>query len=247
MEATALRGFLARNWLKVLLGMVFLFALLQKDLSFQLNLRAPAQSRKKMPVEQPVRKKEAEKFTDKLPAETKLSEAAPPKTDRFDLSAIGSDDHRPPAASQQLAKVSEKVKQKFLKRFTHVAVAERKKYGIPVAITLGNALLLSYAGERDLAGRANNFFALPCSPDWEGRKFSTAGHCYRRYENAWTSFRDHSLYLSSGSFKALSRLDPDDYEGWARQLERAGFGGEPDFASQLLGVIEAYRLFELEE
>ena len=247
MEATALKGFLARNWLKVLLGAVFLFVLLQKDFSFQLNLKAPAQSRKKVPIEQPARKKEAEKFTDKLPAEAVLPEAAPPKTDRFDLSAIGSDDHRPPLASEQLAKVSEKVKQKFLRRFAHVAVAERKKYGIPVAITLGNALLLSHAGERDIAGRANNFFALPCSPDWKGRKISTGGRCYRRYENAWTSFRDHSLYLSSESFELLPRLDPDDYEGWARQLERAGFGGEQNYARQLTGIIEQYRLFELEE
>ena len=51
MEVATLKEFLVRNWLKVLLGVVFLFVLLQKDLSFQLNLRAPVQSRKKVPAE----------------------------------------------------------------------------------------------------------------------------------------------------------------------------------------------------
>lgn len=251
MEATGLKGFITRNWLQLLLGLVFLFVLLQKDLSFQINLRAPVPRstplEEKMPLEQPAKKKEREKYTEKLPVEEDLSEVSVPKTDRFDLSSLGADDRNSTPAEIRLSRLDDRSKRNFLKRFAHVAIEERKKYGIPAAITLGNALLLSYAGEREIAIKANNFFALPCSADWEGRETDADGRCYRRYQNAWTSFRDHSLYLTTGKLSALRRLDPDDYKGWARGLEKAGFSGESEFARQLINVIEEYRLYELDE
>ena len=135
----------------------------------------------------------------------------------------------------------------FLRRFGNVAVGEHKKYGVPASVLLACAYVNSSAGQRTTVQQANNFFALPCSPVWEGRTASLDGHCYRRYERAWDSFRDFSLYLQNQPWVAEARKNcGSDWRKWASALAAHDLSDVAGFEAELRKVIEAYRLFDLD-
>lgn len=244
MDLGAIRDYLARNWYKVALAILLLFIILKKDLSLQLRLQAPTGE----PTEQPRRPPEREQA--RQPERERLSESAPAtpapelpsREEEFDLS--GSD--RSSDRSARLDRIAEATKRAFRQRFAHVAVSERKKFGIPASLIMGHAFLLSQAGQSEPARTSNNFFALPCTADWQGPRRQAGGACFRRYDKAWTSFRDHSLFLTTGRLAKLRRLHNDDYRGWAHALEKAGFYPHRGMAREVIDFIEAERLYELD-
>lgn len=132
----------------------------------------------------------------------------------------------------------------FIKRFVHVAINEQKKYGVPVSITLANSLLNADVGKRKMTKRSNNYFAIPCTDKWSGKKLE-ADHCYRAYESAWSSFRDHSLFLTKEL--KLSSLYDEDYKAWAKALEASGKFDIKDLEKNLIKVIEQLELYRFDE
>lgn len=135
----------------------------------------------------------------------------------------------------------------FLRRFSNVAVGEHKKYGIPASVLLACAYVNSFAGQRPLVLEANNFFALACSPTWDGRTHSLNGHCFRRYDRAWDSFRDFSLYLTRQSgFDSLRKTAGSDWRKWAAGLAVQDVSDVADFEAEVKKAVESYRLFELD-
>lgn len=140
--------------------------------------------------------------------------------------------------------VSETQTETFLKRFAQVAVSERKKFGIPTSVILACAYSNSLAGQQEFATAANNFFALPCSEDWEGETTTVDGKCARKYESAWASFRDFSIYLSSQEwFGTLKKTAGKDWHKWVEKLDAEGLSK----AKTMRKVIEAYHLDELDQ
>lgn len=249
-STTHLWLYLQRNWFKLALAAILLFIILKKDLSFRINLNTPLRMEQappypSTPVDQKKGEAQPERFTDNHGAKQHTATELP-GTERFELLPQAST-RRVLSAAELLEQVEESTIKAYLKRFSQVAVAERKKFGIPAAITLANALLHSQAGTKDSAGGgANNHFGLPCTADWQGSSGQHAGHCLRHYENAWTSFRDCSLYLTTGRFANLRQLPADDYKAWARALEKEGFSAEKNLARQLIQLIEKYGLDELD-
>lgn len=134
----------------------------------------------------------------------------------------------------------------FVARFRHVAEAEQEKFGIPVSITLATGLLYSRAGQAAGAREANNFFGLGCDGGWNGSTGRASGACIRRYETAWTSFRDFSLYLTTGTYGRLAQFGPRDYRRWAAGLQELGFNGNDALAGQLQRTIDRYQLFRFD-
>lgn len=132
----------------------------------------------------------------------------------------------------------------FIKRFVHVAINEQKKYGVPASITLANSLLNSDVGKRKMTKRSNNYFAIPCTEKWSGKKLD-AETCYRAYESAWSSFRDHSIFLTKEL--KLSSLYDEDYKAWAKALEASGKFDTKDLEKNLIKVIEQLELFRFDE
>jgi len=131
----------------------------------------------------------------------------------------------------------------FLKRFAQVAHSEQKKFGIPASVILACAYANSQAGQRETASTANNFFALSCADGWEGETTQIGGKCVRKYESAWASFRDFSIYLSSQEwFGSLKKSAGKDGRKWVEKLGSEGVGN----AKTMQRVMEAYHLGELD-
>ncbi|MFT7606395.1 MAG: flagellum-specific peptidoglycan hydrolase FlgJ, partial [Saprospiraceae bacterium] len=212
--------YLKKYWFQLSLVTIVLYVILSKDLSFQFNINNPdIENSIELPnnVQQPG-KKEKELFTQKSSnPEVVKSEAGFFSSIPF----IGSGSSSAKKKSE-LPQIEAFVIDSYLKRFANVAISERKKYGVPASIILANALFHSYAGKRDMAQSGNNHFAIPCTTDWNGPNDTYTGMCYRHYENAWTSFRDHSLFVTSGKYAKLRQLGSTDYKGWAKNLEAEG-------------------------
>ena len=119
-------------------------------------------------------------------------------------------------------------RQGYVETYAQIAVDEMNRSGIPASITLAQGILESGDGRSDLASKSNNHFGIKCHSDWDGERVyhddDEKDECFRKYENVRFSFEDHTDFLVRGSrYAFLFDLDPLDYKGWAKGLQRAGY------------------------
>lgn len=135
----------------------------------------------------------------------------------------------------------------YIKRFSKIAREEMVKFGIPASISLAQGLIESRAGTSKLAVNNNNHFGMKCFAKNCGK-----GHCsnhtddthkdfFRKYNNAWESWRAHSQLISSGRYAKLKRHGRD-YRAWANGLQSVGYATDKKYAAKLIGIIERYDL-----
>ena len=142
--------------------------------------------------------------------------------------------------------------QEYIFKWRRVAVEHMEEYGIPASITMGQAILESGYGNGYLARVANNHFCIKCKNSWTGATITHAdddpNDCFRVYDSAEDSFRDHADFLNEGSrYDFLFSYDSDDYKSWAKGLKKAGYATANDYAERLIDVIERYNLHLLDK
>jgi LysM repeat protein len=135
----------------------------------------------------------------------------------------------------------------YINSYKDIAVLEMKRTGIPASITLAQGMIESDYGRSRLAREGNNHFGIKCHSDWTGPTIrhndDKKNECFRKYGKVQESYYDHSDFLKSGSrYKSLFYLKADDYKGWARGLQKAGYATNPDYANMLIRKIEEYNL-----
>ena len=135
----------------------------------------------------------------------------------------------------------------YVAAFSTVAIEEMKMYDIPASISLAQGILESGMGYSRLAVEANNHFGIKCHSEWEGKRIyhddDEKGECFRVYKDPRTSYRDHSLFLTSRSrYNLLFDLKINDYKGWAKGLKKAGYATDPKYSNKLINLIERYSL-----
>ena len=101
------------------------------------------------------------------------------------------------------------------------------KFNIPASITLAQGILESGNGKSFLASKSNNHFGIKCHTNWQGERVyyddDKKGECFRKYQYATTSFRDHSTFLSRRKrYAFLFDYPKNDYKKWAKGLKKAG-------------------------
>jgi flagellum-specific peptidoglycan hydrolase FlgJ len=135
----------------------------------------------------------------------------------------------------------------YIEQFARVAQQEQAKYGIPASISLAQGLIESRAGTSKLAVNNNNHFGIKCFS-----RRCRKGHCsnftddthkdfFRKFPNAWDSWREHSALLSRGRYAKLKKYGTD-YRQWAYGLKSIGYATDRTYAEKLIGVIERYNL-----
>jgi len=140
---------------------------------------------------------------------------------------------------------------RYIDSYSKVAQNEMKLYNIPASITLAQGILESGSGKGRLSIQANNHFGIKCH-DWTGKRIyhddDRKGECFRKYKEAKTSFRDHSLFLSERKrYSALFNLRKGDYKAWARGLKAAGYATDPKYPQKLITLIERYELYKYDD
>ncbi len=135
----------------------------------------------------------------------------------------------------------------YIQTYQELAIKEMQRTGVPASITLAQGILETEAGQSDLVIRSNNHFGIKCKTSWTGEKVyhddDARGECFRKYEAAEDSYKDHSDYLrSQPRYASLFTLDPLDYKGWATGLKKAGYATNPKYAQILIKYIEKFNL-----
>lgn len=136
----------------------------------------------------------------------------------------------------------------YVAQYNSVAMSNMKTYGIPASIILAQGILESGAGQSDLAMNANNHFGIKCH-DWTGDKVykddDTANECFRKYNQASESYKDHAMVLTGKNrYAKLFTLPKGDYKAWAKGLREAGYATDPKYPEKLINYIELYNLHE---
>lgn len=138
--------------------------------------------------------------------------------------------------------------EKYIRQYSDLAVRHQKKYHIPASITLAQGILESGAGQSNLARRSNNHFGIKCHADWSGKRVyhddDLNGECFRKYKRVEDSYEDHSRFIAERPrYARLFKLNPKDYKGWARGLQKCGYATDRAYANKLIKVIEDYQLY----
>ena len=139
----------------------------------------------------------------------------------------------------------------YIEYFKNIAMQEMIDYGIPASITLAQGILESGSGKGRLAVEANNHFGIKCHK-WDGDKIfhddDKKNECFRKYKNPQTSFRDHSVFLTTRSrYEFLFDFKIDDYVSWSEGLKKAGYATDPNYPQKLINIIERYKLYEYDK
>mgnify|MGYP003308409164 CR=1 FL=1 len=143
------------------------------------------------------------------------------------------------------------LKTSYISKYSGIAVNEMKRSGVPASITLAQGILESASGTSELSVKGNNHFGVKCHRNWKGKgmyyKAEKGDECFRVYNSAEESFRDHSDFLRyQDRYKPLFNLDPSDYKGWAEGLRKAGYATDPAYPSKLIKIIEDYELYRFD-
>lgn len=136
----------------------------------------------------------------------------------------------------------------YIRTYAPQALSSQYQFGVPASITLAQGLLESAAGRSELARNANNHFGIKCHRSWTGgRAYYTddrPNECFRAYKSVQDSYNDHGHFLSSQArYRSLFAMGLDDYKGWAKGLQNAGYATDKGYANKLIKIIEDYQLY----
>ncbi len=200
-------------------------------------------------LKQKEEKKPILKTTSKSISTTSPSSSAPAANNFSNISAVLVDNFTKKYRTTEVEVERRKnTCEQYVKRFSSVAIAEMKKYGIPASITLAQGLLESDAGGSRLSRQNNNHFGMKCFS-----KRCKKGHCsnftddthkdfFRNYQNAWESYRAHSELLQASRYRHLKKLGTKNYKDWAHGLRKAGYATDKRYAEKLIMLIEKMNL-----
>jgi len=135
----------------------------------------------------------------------------------------------------------------YVKAYKDLAIEEMILYKIPASITLAQGILESGSGTSRLAVESNNHFGIKCHTEWKGPKIfhddDEKQECFRKYDNPAQSYRDHSLFLTERSrYSFLFKLRKNDYKGWAKGLQKAGYATSKTYSKKIIKIIKEYNL-----
>jgi hypothetical protein len=145
-----------------------------------------------------------------------------------------------PATAQKIS-YDEQVRN-YISQFKEYAMLEQLRSGVPASITLAQGVLETGAGSSELCGNAQNHFGIKCKNTCTYTD-DAKDECFRKYESALHSYKDHSDFLKTNKrYASLFNLAPTDYKGWAHGLKKCGYATNPKYAHKLIELIERYQL-----
>lgn len=250
-----------RYWLQVAVLLVFAYIMCRKDLTINVSLNGLQTDAAVVFEEEPMQHVAQASSVHPVNISMLEKKAAPAKKR---AESIAHDDNaantfsnlsytKGKFATHDSAAAREAKKQKqaaYVKRFVNVAQTEMTKFGVPASIILAQGLLESDAGDSRLSTNNNNHFGIKCFS-----RTCRKGHCsnftddshkdfFRKYQNAWESYRAHSQLLRAPRYTHLYKLGKADYKSWAMGLKRAGYATDKYYGEKLINLIEDLELQE---
>jgi flagellum-specific peptidoglycan hydrolase FlgJ len=115
------------------------------------------------------------------------------------------------------------------------------KYHVPASIILGVAIHESGSGTSKIARYLNNHFGIKGSNSSTKIRSSYKG--FEAVEDSYLYFID--MLQSRSKFKILfDKYSDYDFKSWANGIQRGGYAASHTWASQVIGLIKHYKLYE---
>ncbi|QBE64833.1 flagellar assembly peptidoglycan hydrolase FlgJ [Pseudoduganella lutea] len=125
--------------------------------------------------------------------------------------------------------------------------------GIPAKFMLGQAALESGWGKREIKGAdgtsSHNLFGIKAGRDWKGKTVDVATTEYvngqpqrkierfRAYDSYADSFKDYARLITDNPRYEKVLASAGDAAAFARNLQKAGYATDPNYATKLAAVI----------
>lgn len=135
----------------------------------------------------------------------------------------------------------------YVDKYAEAAMEQMRRYGIPASVTLAQGILESASGQSELSRRGNNHFGIKATSSWlnAGGRYlvytdDRPNEKFCQYASVSDSYEHHSLFLKGNSrYSKLFKLSPDDYVGWTKGLQQAGYATSKSYAASLKSVIKS--------
>jgi len=167
--------------------------------------------------------------------------------------------HHPPpatapvaAANAQQAFAASNAQQAFIGEVAPGAVATQRKYGIPAAVTIAQAIDESGWGRSNLATRDHNLFGIkgtgPAGSDpqptqeYENGQLVTRAAAFRVYHDIAESIDDHGRLLATSGHYTQAMADRQNPNGFAAALTGV-YATDPDYGAKLISLMRRYNLY----
>lgn len=146
----------------------------------------------------------------------------------------------------------------FIDKVKDGAIAGWYEGKILPSVTIAQACLESGWGKSELATKAYNLFGIKASKDWTGESYTvkTAEYdsngkkyyinaAFRKYRSWQDSIVDHARFFHTPAWREdnyKNVIGEVDYRKACKSLQSAGYATSQEYASQLIGLIEMYKL-----
>jgi flagellum-specific peptidoglycan hydrolase FlgJ len=158
--------------------------------------------------------------------------------------------HRLPTAAAPVPGVS--AQQAFINEVAPGAVATQRRYGIPAAVTIAQAVDESGWGQSFLATQDNNLFGIkgtgPAGSDslpteeYENGQWVATTAPFRVYHNFAESINDHGELLATSGYYTQAMAERNDPNSFAEALTGV-YATNPEYGTDLIQLMQQYDLY----
>lgn len=135
----------------------------------------------------------------------------------------------------------------YAAQYAEEAKEQMRMYGIPASVILAQAILESSNGQSQLSRECNNHFGIKATASWlkNGGEYGVytddrPNEKFCKYKSVGDSYEHHSQFLKQNKrYAQCFTLSPDDYKGWTKGIEKAGYATGGGYAASLQRIIEA--------
>lgn len=162
---------------------------------------------------------------------------------------------------KQLQRQDQQAKQAFIKQVAPEAQAMQNSYHVYASVTIAQAIFESQWGTSQLASQYHNLFGIKGTDPNTSRVLTTKeyinGHWivtkgrFKVYDSWSDSIKDHTKLMLNGTdtnkenYQAV--VQATSYQQAARELQKAGYATDPNYAQKLISVIQTYKLYNYDK
>ncbi len=158
--------------------------------------------------------------------------------------------HQPAASGAQAQATSSQ--QAFINAIAPGAMATQRRYGVPAAVTIAQAIDESGWGRSALATNDHNLFGIkgtgPAGSDilpteeYENGQWVTINSAFRVYNNFAESIADHGELLATSGYYTQAMADRTDPDAFANALTGV-YATNPEYGADLIQLMQQYNLY----
>ncbi|HEY9070109.1 MAG TPA: glucosaminidase domain-containing protein [Candidatus Ozemobacteraceae bacterium] len=137
-----------------------------------------------------------------------------------------------------------------------VAAASFRATGVPASVTLAQAALETGWGASTI-GDAKNLFGIKGTgpagsltvptQEYVNGSYITINDSFRKYNTWQESFDDHAKLITQASRYANCMNYKNDPDQFARELQRAGYATDPEYADKLISIMRSNNLYQYDK